>query len=184
MIVSAVQRWRSRRDTYRPAGERIDPVSYDVAAIPDDATARAFVCSHHYSGSYPAARVRAGRADPGALPTDPLGGVVEWRARWAPRLRRQRLRVADVRELVVRSCPMGDQGGRPAGRRDVVAHARGGGEAVTELTALFPFSGIGGGALGFRNAEVRLLGRVGRSGVGASSKWVGVPQLTEPVEVH
>jgi site-specific DNA-cytosine methylase len=30
------------------------------------------------------------------------------------------------------------------------------------FTALFPFAGLGGGALGFRNAEVRMLGRTGR----------------------
>lgn len=30
------------------------------------------------------------------------------------------------------------------------------------FTALFPFAGLGGGALGFRNAEIRMLGRTGR----------------------
>lgn len=60
MIVSICQRWESRRDSYRPAGEFLDPRRYTVDAIPDDATARSFVCAHHYSGSYPAARFRAG----------------------------------------------------------------------------------------------------------------------------
>jgi hypothetical protein len=58
--VNTVQRWRSRRDTYRPSGAPIRTALYDVALIPDDTTAQAFVESHHYSGTYPAARVRVG----------------------------------------------------------------------------------------------------------------------------
>lgn len=53
------QRWRSRRASYRPAGEPIDPTRYGVEPLPEQA-ARAFVMEHHYSGSYPAARFRAG----------------------------------------------------------------------------------------------------------------------------
>lgn len=53
------QRWRCRRDSYRPV-EPIRTTLYDVAEIPDDGTARRFVCEHHYSGTYPAARVRVG----------------------------------------------------------------------------------------------------------------------------
>jgi len=62
MITPVVQRrhWRERRDVYRPVGEVIDPRLYEVAPIPDDKTARAFVEQHHYSGSYPAARERFG----------------------------------------------------------------------------------------------------------------------------
>ncbi len=54
------QRWLLGRDSYRPPGERIDPAAYDVAPISDDTTARQFVEGHHYSASYPAARVRVG----------------------------------------------------------------------------------------------------------------------------
>lgn len=54
------QRWRDHRDSYRPAGEVIDTARYEVAAIPDDTTAKAFVLDHHYSGSFPAARFRFG----------------------------------------------------------------------------------------------------------------------------
>lgn len=54
------QRWQHRRDSYRPAGEVIDTARYGVELIPDDTTAKAFVEAHHYSGSYPAARVRIG----------------------------------------------------------------------------------------------------------------------------
>jgi hypothetical protein len=53
------QRWRDRRGSYRPAGELFDPAAAEVAAI-DEATAKAFVIRHHYAGSYPAARFRAG----------------------------------------------------------------------------------------------------------------------------
>ncbi len=65
-MTGAVQRWRLRRDSYRPAGEPIATRLYDVGAIDDDNTARAFVEREHYSGSYPAARFRFGlyhRAD-------------------------------------------------------------------------------------------------------------------------
>lgn len=58
--MTRVQRWRERRGVYRPAGEPIRTAEYDVAAITDDTTARMFVCEHHYSGTYPAARARFG----------------------------------------------------------------------------------------------------------------------------
>lgn len=54
------QRWRERRDSYRPAGEPIRTSAFDVAEIPEDRVARAFVERHHYSGTYPAARARVG----------------------------------------------------------------------------------------------------------------------------
>lgn len=60
MIADMVQRWKTGRDTYRPVGETIDTRAYEVASIPDDSTARAFVETHHYSKSYPAARFRYG----------------------------------------------------------------------------------------------------------------------------
>lgn len=60
MTPTGNQRWRERRDSYRPAGEVIDPRSFDVAEIEDDTTPKAFVEQHHYSGDYPAARFRFG----------------------------------------------------------------------------------------------------------------------------
>lgn len=54
------QRWRDKKTRWRPAGEVIDTSRYGVELIPDDNTAKAFVEAHHYSGSYPAARVRVG----------------------------------------------------------------------------------------------------------------------------
>lgn len=55
-----VQRWRGRRDVYRPAGEVMDPRRYDVVPLARDRDAKPFVLAHHYSGSYPAARFRYG----------------------------------------------------------------------------------------------------------------------------
>ncbi len=54
------QRWREGRSSYRVPDEVINTRLYEVAAIADDKTARDFVTNHHYSGSYPAARFRAG----------------------------------------------------------------------------------------------------------------------------
>jgi hypothetical protein len=53
------QRWNEGRDSYRPAGEVIRASEYDVAAL-DETTAKAFVTAHHYSRTYPAARLRFG----------------------------------------------------------------------------------------------------------------------------
>jgi hypothetical protein len=60
VITQQVQRWRGGRSSYRPAGEVLDPKQYEVAPILDDTTAKSFVVEHHYSGTYPAARVRFG----------------------------------------------------------------------------------------------------------------------------
>ena len=54
-----VQRWRNRRDSYRPAGEPIDPRRYGVEVVVER-DARAFVEAHHYSGTFPAARLSVG----------------------------------------------------------------------------------------------------------------------------
>lgn len=58
MITDTVQRWTERRESRRPAGELIRPSAYDVVEADDDATPRAFVERHHYSGSWVAARFR------------------------------------------------------------------------------------------------------------------------------
>lgn len=49
------QRWRERRESYRPAGETIRTREYDAAPI-DESAAKRFVIEHHYSGSHPSAR--------------------------------------------------------------------------------------------------------------------------------
>jgi hypothetical protein len=53
------QRWNGRRASYRPAGEPFDPSRCSVEPI-EEREAKAYVIEHHYSGSYPAARFRAG----------------------------------------------------------------------------------------------------------------------------
>lgn len=60
MLTTTCQRWRARRDSYRPAGEPIQTADFEVALIPGDNAAKAFIVEHHYSGSYPAARERIG----------------------------------------------------------------------------------------------------------------------------
>lgn len=58
-LAAACQRWNKGRVSYRPAGEPFDPSRCSVQPI-DEAQAKAFVVSMHYSGTYPAARFRAG----------------------------------------------------------------------------------------------------------------------------
>jgi hypothetical protein len=53
------QRWRARRESYRPAGEPIETSRYGVELLGYGA-AHEFVTGHHYSGSYPADRLRVG----------------------------------------------------------------------------------------------------------------------------
>ena len=53
-------RWRERRTAWAPEHQLFRPSEFGVEIIPDDRTARAFVETHHYSGSYPAARLRVG----------------------------------------------------------------------------------------------------------------------------
>lgn len=54
------QRWRKRLATYRDPGEQIRTADYEVAAIADDNTPKAFVEQHHYSHKFPSARFRFG----------------------------------------------------------------------------------------------------------------------------
>lgn len=67
MIIDVCQRHRDGRASYRPAREVIDPRQFEVAAIDDDTTPKAFVCGHHYSHSYVAARHRFGLYQHSAL---------------------------------------------------------------------------------------------------------------------
>jgi len=61
------QRWIGGKAHYRPPAETIRTADYDVAEILDDTTARQFVLTHHYSGTYPSARFRVGLYRHGAL---------------------------------------------------------------------------------------------------------------------
>lgn len=66
MITNGVQRWRDRRDSYRPAGETIATSEFDIAPI-SRAVSRTFVSTHHYAGTYPAARYDYGLYRAGEL---------------------------------------------------------------------------------------------------------------------
>ena len=57
------QRWRSRTDSYRDSRtDGFNQERYRVVCI-GEAAAKAFVLTHHYAGSYPAARLRYGLID-------------------------------------------------------------------------------------------------------------------------
>lgn len=59
MLALECQRWRDRRGSYVRASTEIDPNVLDVDVI-EERIARPFVEQHHYSGSYPAARLAVG----------------------------------------------------------------------------------------------------------------------------
>jgi hypothetical protein len=61
------QRWRERRESYRPAGEPINPRLYEVAELGGDREPKEFILAHHYSASYPSARARFGLFTEGQL---------------------------------------------------------------------------------------------------------------------
>jgi len=70
------QRWRDRRESYRPPEERIDPRRYGVEVMAGDREARAFVEANHYAASYPAARCRVGLYRTGLLGPTLVGVAV------------------------------------------------------------------------------------------------------------
>lgn len=59
MLVTRSQRWRERRSLYIADRDTVRPQDYDVRPI-EERCARDFVCSHHYAGSFPAARLSIG----------------------------------------------------------------------------------------------------------------------------
>lgn len=80
------QRWRLRRPSYRPPGETVDTARFEVAPIAGDATPKAFVEAHHYSGSYPAARFRYGLYRVGGPRAGALAGVAVFGQPFNPRV--------------------------------------------------------------------------------------------------
>ena len=71
---SQCQRWRHGREHYRPAGELFDPRYASVQRI-DTATAKQFICNHHYAHSFPAARLNAGLFVKKPFSAEVLAGV-------------------------------------------------------------------------------------------------------------
>lgn len=63
MITNVNQRWRDQRGTFIVPDDRFNPRDYEVAYIPSDTVAEAFVRQHHYEDGYPAARFRYGLYD-------------------------------------------------------------------------------------------------------------------------
>lgn len=60
------QRWNDGGHTWRHTSEGgFDPSRYTVEPIDDDTTAKTFVTGHHYSGTYPAAKLRYGLYEQG-----------------------------------------------------------------------------------------------------------------------
>lgn len=68
------QRWREHRESYRPAGEPIDPSRYGVEIV-EKTDAKRFVVAHHYQGNYPAQRLAVGLFRSRAWITSELVGV-------------------------------------------------------------------------------------------------------------
>ncbi|HYW76630.1 MAG TPA: hypothetical protein VFA48_08390 [Gammaproteobacteria bacterium] len=59
LVEPGCQRWAHGRASYRPPAEVIDTRCFEVDEL-DEHTAKAYVIANHYSGSYPAARLRVG----------------------------------------------------------------------------------------------------------------------------
>ena len=69
------QRWRDRRESYRPAGEPINPRLYEVAELAGDREAKAFILAHHYSLSYRAHVSVSGCSREGVWSASPSSAV-------------------------------------------------------------------------------------------------------------
>jgi hypothetical protein len=52
------QRWRARRDLYRPDGEAINTREYEIAETRSDRIVKDFIAEHHYLQTTPPARFR------------------------------------------------------------------------------------------------------------------------------
>ncbi len=60
MITNVNQRWRDQRGSFIVSDDRFDPRNYEVAYMPGEKEAKAFVLQHHYEDGYPATRFRYG----------------------------------------------------------------------------------------------------------------------------
>ena len=71
-VTGVSQRWRAGRAGWRHRDDVVDTSRLEVVELTRDRDAKAFVLEHHYSGSYPAAKLRYGLVD---RRTDRLVGV-------------------------------------------------------------------------------------------------------------
>ncbi|MEI2421705.1 hypothetical protein V6O07_15625, partial [Arthrospira platensis SPKY2] len=53
------QRWQARRESYRPASERIRPAEYGIYLV-SDSEARRFIAAHHYAPNAPPQMISVG----------------------------------------------------------------------------------------------------------------------------
>ncbi|HYD02597.1 MAG TPA: hypothetical protein VEB22_15325 [Phycisphaerales bacterium] len=86
MTEQPCQRWRAGRASYRPAREVVDTRNLSADLL-DERPAKSFVVEHHYSHTYPAARLRVGLYQGRALVGVAVFGEPAQQAtlgRWAP----------------------------------------------------------------------------------------------------
>lgn len=75
-VYREAKRWEHRNERWVPPGETIRPEEFGVEVI-REAVARSFVQTHHYSGSFPAARLSVGLyRKTGVHPARPVGVAV------------------------------------------------------------------------------------------------------------
>lgn len=88
------QRWRSRHSRFVPPGTVFNPARAEVVLLPE-AEAKAFVTTHHYSGSFPAARSRIGlMVKPSPFAQERLAGVAVYSVPMQPAAISKYLQVA------------------------------------------------------------------------------------------
>ena len=63
---AVTKRWTDRRQRWVAPGDVFDAAGHDVDVVSGDRLAKEFIQRHHYSGSYPAARLAVGLFGPGA----------------------------------------------------------------------------------------------------------------------
>jgi hypothetical protein len=59
-VIAADKRWQDGKERWARPGATIDPTEFGVDVLPREREARDFVEGHHYSGSFPAARLSVG----------------------------------------------------------------------------------------------------------------------------
>ncbi|NOG70485.1 hypothetical protein [Roseicella sp. DB1501] len=67
-------RWKNRHQVIHGPGDRIDPSEFGVDVI-RERDAKAFICEHHYAGSYPAAHLAVGLFRKPGVDSSALVGV-------------------------------------------------------------------------------------------------------------
>ena len=74
-MIAADKRWHHRAERWARPGATIDPREFGVEVLPRERAARDFIGEHHYSGSFPAARLSVGLFRKTGLAPAILAGV-------------------------------------------------------------------------------------------------------------